>query len=283
MSEEKGGEGSNSVNSAIEAATGLVKAIPIYDDMLQPAAKQLGKTLETVCKAVNLALAPVSGLVWGYEQFQTFIDTKVADRLKDIPAEDIITPKPNVAGPAIEALRYTGHEESLTDMYANLLSSAMNQKVANGAHPAFVEFIKQMTSDEARLMRLFLDPSAAFPTVTVKAMDLDGSGGAWDVAANVSLLGESASIDLPELTPSYLDNLCRLGLIEIRESWSYSDKKIYSELESSTKVTTLKKLVEEQYNKKFSLKHGAVHLTNLGQQFGEVCVLGASTVGKETE
>jgi hypothetical protein len=260
-----------------------VKAIPIYDDMLQPAAKQLGKTLETVCKAVNMALAPVSGLVWGYEQFQTFIDTKVADRLKYIPAEDIITPKPSVAGPAIEALRYTGHEESLTDMYANLLATAMNQKIASGAHPAFVEFIKQMTSDEAKLMRSFFNPDSAFPIVTVKAMELDGSGGSWNVAANVSLLGESASIDFPDFTPSYIDNLCRLGLIEIRENWSYSDKKIYSTLESSTKVTELKKLIEEQHKMKFSLKYGAVHLTNLGQQFGDVCVLGSSTVEKMTE
>jgi hypothetical protein len=168
-------------------------------------------------------------------------------------------------------------------MYANLLAAAMNQKVASGAHPAFVEFIKQMTSDEAKLMRSFLNPDAAFPIVTVKATDSDGSGGSWNVAVNVSLLGESATTDLPDFTPSYIDNLCRLGLIEIRENWSYSDKKIYSALESSTKVTALKKLIEEQYNKTFSLKHGAVHLTNLGQQFGEVCVLGASTVGKKTE
>ncbi|MHB2246696.1 DUF4393 domain-containing protein [Pseudomonas fitomaticsae] len=279
MSEEKGGEGSNSVKGAIEAATGLVKAIPIYDDMLQPAAKQIGKTLETVCKAVNLALAPVSGLVWGYEQFQTFIDTKVADRLKDIPAEEIITPKPNVAGPAIEALRYTGHETSLADMYANLLATAMNQKVASGAHPAFVEFIKQLTSDEAKLIRSFLDPDEAFPIVTVKAADAEKSDGSWDIAVNVSLLGENACIDLPDFTPSYIDNLCRLGLIEIREDWAYTDATIYSELESSSKIAAYKTLIEKEWGKFFSLERRAVHLTNLGRQFGDVCVLGASTDG----
>lgn len=283
MSEEEDGERGNTVKGTIEAATGLVKAIPIYDDMLQPAAKQLGKTLETVCKAVNMALAPVSGLVWGYEQFQTFIDTKVADRLKDVPAEDIVTPKPNVAGPAIEALRYTGNEESLTDMYANLLATAMNRKVASGAHPAFVEFIKQLTSDEAKLIRSFLEPNEAFPIVTVKAADTEESDGSWDIAVNVSLLGENSSLDLPDFTPSYIDNLCRLGLIEIREDWAYTDAKVYLELESSSKIAAYKTLIEKEWGQVFSLERRAVHLTNLGRQFGKVCVSGASTDGKSTE
>lgn len=117
--------------------------------------KQVGKALETVGKAINVALAPVGALVWGYEKCQDFISTKVADRLKDIPPEDIITPKPNVAGPAIEALRYTGHEEVLSDLYANLLASSMDRKTASGAHPAFVEIIKQLTPDEAKLVKLF--------------------------------------------------------------------------------------------------------------------------------
>ena len=151
MGEESGGN--TEVKGTIEAVTGLVKAVPIYEDMVQPVAKQLGKSLETVGKAINVALAPVGILVWGYDKCQDFIQTKVADRLKDVPPEDIITPKPNIAGPAIEALRYTGHEESLSDMYANLLASAMDKSTADGAHPAFVEIIKQLTPDEAKIGR----------------------------------------------------------------------------------------------------------------------------------
>lgn len=262
----------NNVSATIDAVTGLAKAVPIYEDIVQPVAKQLGKSLETVGKLVNVALAPVGLLVWGYDKCENFINTKVADRLKNVPPEEIITPKPNVAGPAIEALRYTGHEESLSDMYASLLASAMDKRVASGAHPAFVEIIKQLTSDEAKLIKYLLDPNAAFPLVTVKASDQDGSGGSWNIATNVSLLGENASVELPDYAPSYIDNLCRLGLIEIRENWSYSDPIHYAALESSAKVLALKNLVELQYKKSFSLKRGAVHLTSLGKLFGGVCI-----------
>ena len=49
----------------VEAVSDLVKAVPIYQDTLQPAAKELGKALQTVAKSIHLALAPVAALVWG--------------------------------------------------------------------------------------------------------------------------------------------------------------------------------------------------------------------------
>jgi hypothetical protein len=269
MGEEAGGD--NKVKETIDAVTGLVKAVPIYQDALQPVAKQLGKSLETVGKAINVALAPVGILVWGYDKCQEFISTKVADRLKDVPPEDIITPKPNVAGPAIEALRYTGHEESLSDMYANLLAAAMDKNTASGAHPAFVEIIKQLTPDEAKLIAYFMKPRA-FPIVSVRADSKEAGQGGYDVALNVSLFGEKAGLALPDLVPSYLDNLARLGLIDIR-AVSYTDVTHYDELEGSGKVASHKAEVELSGHI-FHLVRGGVSVTNLGKQFGRVCVNG---------
>ncbi|MDP5165247.1 DUF4393 domain-containing protein [Pseudomonas syringae] len=267
MSEE---ESTNMVKGTIEAATGLVKAVPIYEDAVQPVAKQIGKSLETVGKLVNVALAPVGLLVWGYDQFEDFIKTKVADRLKDVPTEDIITPKANVAGPAIESLRYTGHEESLSDMYANLLASAMNKSTADGAHPAFVEIIKQMTPDEGKLMSLFLE-HRPFPTVSVRAELKEGNGGVA-VANNLSLFGDEANLEVKTFVPSYLDNLSRLGLIIIHSGESYTDPGMYDELEGS-------ELVKKHYaetaalpNRVPRLVRGFIRLTNLGVQFGAICV-----------
>ena len=45
MSEE---QSERKVRDTIEAVTGLVKAVPVYEDALQPAAKELGKALGTV-------------------------------------------------------------------------------------------------------------------------------------------------------------------------------------------------------------------------------------------
>lgn len=155
------------IRDVIDAVTGVAKAVPVYQDVLQPAAQEFGKALQTVAKSVHVALAPVSALVWGYDQIKDFVSTKVAERLRNVSPENVVSPKPNVAGPALEALRYTGHESSLSDLYANLLAASMDKATASGAHPAFVEIIKQLTPDEAKLVSLFIHPMA-FPIITVR-------------------------------------------------------------------------------------------------------------------
>jgi hypothetical protein len=265
----------NKVKETVEAVTGLVQAIPIYQDLAQPAVKQVGKALETVGKAINVALAPVGALVWGYEKCQDFISTKVADRLKDVPPEDIITPKPNVAGPAIEALRYTGHEETLSDMYANLLAASMDKNTASGAHPAFVEIIKQLTPDEAKLVGLFV-PGRPFPLLNVRAShknDPEQTKGGIIRLSHFSLLGSLAEVEFENLTPAYLDNLCRLGLINyLTPNIYYASPGIYDGLESHPDVLALKKEIETNPDMQCDFERTGFNITELGKQFAKVCV-----------
>ena len=147
MSEE------NNIEGAINAATGLLKEVPIYQDALQPAAKELGVALLTVTKTINVALAPISALVWGYEQIKEFLATRLAQKLKEVPEEKIVTPDATVAGPTLEALKYAGHKTELAEMYASLLATAMNVDTKNNAHPSFVEIIKQLRGDEAIILK----------------------------------------------------------------------------------------------------------------------------------
>src|SRR5688572_27039530 len=91
--------------STVEAVTGLVKAVPVYKDAVQPAAKEIGKSLATVAKAINVAIAPIAAMVWGYEQIQSYLSEALAKRLSHIPLDQIITPTSIVAGPVLESLR----------------------------------------------------------------------------------------------------------------------------------------------------------------------------------
>src|SRR5262249_45643891 len=47
------------IRDVADAAKGVLETTSFYEDAVQPVAKQVGKALETVGKAVNLALAPV--------------------------------------------------------------------------------------------------------------------------------------------------------------------------------------------------------------------------------
>jgi len=113
----------NQIKNTAEAVKGIVEAVPVYQDVVQPAARQVGTALETVAKTIHIALAPISALVWGYEQLKEFISTRVAEKLEGVPEEKIQTPDPTIAGPALESLKYTGHKEDLRELYANLFNS----------------------------------------------------------------------------------------------------------------------------------------------------------------
>ncbi len=309
--------GSN-VRDTAQAVQGIVEAVPVYQDAVQPAAQELGKGLETVAKTINVCLAPLKAIIWGAGQFEDFLRKNVAEKLSETPTEEIIEPKPHVAGPALEALRFTGYEESLRDLYANLLAASMDSKTVSLAHPSFVEIIKQMTPDEARLMKYFsteellplirshlintrlvskayfrkvrIAPetrkcavwvttravlSKLFPIYeiasSVRAELVEGSGGR-DIAPNLSLFGKDANCEHEHLTPSYIDNLSRLGLISTPDKF-YTAAEVYEELENYPSVLELKNQIDSEEGQRASIDRGLVQITHLGRQFIKACVI----------
>jgi hypothetical protein len=264
-----------STKDIVDAVAGVAKAIPVYQDVLQPAAQEVGKALQTVSKTIHIALAPVSALVWGYDQIREFVSTKVAERLKNVPPENIISPKPNVAGPALESLRYTGHEHELSDMYANLLAAAMDSSTAQGAHPAFVEIIKQLTPDEARLVGLFV-ADTPLPLLNVRwefKPNAEGSSGGQDVLVNFSHLGKIANCEFPQMTPAYIDNLCRLGLADVPAFFQYTSKGVYEPLESDPVVLGVIASIEQNSAVTSAKERKGLRITQLGLQFARTCVV----------
>lgn len=262
------------IRDVVDAVTGVAKAVPVYQDVVQPAAQEVGKALQTVAKTVHIALAPVSALIWGYDQIKDFVSTKVADRLKNVPQENITSPKPNIAGPALEALRYTGHESSLSDLYANLLATAMDKSTAQIAHPAFVEIIKQLTPDEAKIIGLFVT-SMPFPIITVRweyVDNEDGKAGGQDILNNYSHLGVIAGCELPHLTPTYIDNICRLGLAEVPTFLEYTASGVYDSLENDQQVKSIQSRYENDPMRKVEIERKGLKITQLGRQFAQVCV-----------
>jgi hypothetical protein len=265
----------NKIRDAADAVKGIVEAIPIYDDALQPAAREVGVALQTVAKTIHIVLAPVSVLVWGYDKIKDFVSTKVAEKLAGVPPERIATPPVNVAGPALEALRYTGHEESLRDMYANLLAASMDTQTAFEAHPSFVEIIKQISPDEARILRLFASPRA-LPLLDVRwdyTEQNEETKGGQDILRHFSTLGHEAGCTFPDLTPRYLDNLCRLGLVEIPTFFTYAAKGIYEPLEQHPIVVAVKAKIDSDPTKKFNANRRGLRVTELGKQFCRICVV----------
>ncbi len=124
----------------------------LYKDLLQPAAKELGQNVLLVARAVSLALTPLSGAVWGFEQIRDWVAVKLTEKLARTPASEIHIPKMSVAGPLLLALQFSKDEEELKNLYANLLASSMDGRISSRVHPSCVELIQQMSADEAKFL-----------------------------------------------------------------------------------------------------------------------------------
>ena len=269
-------ENESNIEGAINAVANLVKEVPVYEDAIQPIAKETGKALQTVGRAVNAALTPVKGLVWGIEKIEAFVNSKVTKKLENTPIENICAPDPAVAGPALESLRYTGHKETLSEMYANLLASAMDINTAKNAHPGFVEIIRNMSADEAKVLEYVLKNQVA-PVININRK-FKKQGGESIFQELISTLGADAGCEHIELTGSYLINLERLGLIEIPRDGHLTKHDAYDRLLNNPAVVKILESLNVAGQKvkdlefEGSVKKYYVKATILGKQFGKACI-----------
>lgn len=258
--------------STIDAVTGLIKAVPVYQDIIQPAAKQIGQSLETVTKTVNIALAPIKALVWGYELIEEFISTRVSEKLKNVPAENIITPSPQVAGPAIESLRFSGHDQNLRELYANLIATAMDKATVHNAHPGFVEILKNLNSDEAILLQAFTIQNK-YPLIDLN-LEIKEENGYTIEYRNYSNFHRNSILACSECVPTYIDNLCRLGILEIPAFLKITSPNTYEPLESDQQLNELKSKIENDNQQKVVFNRKVLMLTAFGSQFVDNVVKG---------
>ena len=248
----------------IKAGAELIKTA--YGDALQPVARETGKALGTLGKTVNIALSPLRGLVWGWDRIEEYLNQTVERKLAErgVPADRISTPDPDIAVPAIEALRYS----KLRENYANLVATSMDSETASIAHPAFVEILKQLTYDETRILEYLPEVGRYEPL-----MDLGYSlpiKGEFNICRHLETIGSDAKCKTPESLPQLIDNLCRLGLSEIPPLKRLAEDFRYDRIRALQEFAYAKTLVPE--GGQFIEYPQMLGITILGDLFRKACI-----------
>jgi Abortive infection alpha len=272
MNDKSEGELSR-VKDIVEVVGKVLDKVPIYPDLIQPAAQEIGKSLVTVAKGIKITLAPLRAVVWGFETIENYITEAVAKRLKSIEESRLQTPDINVAGPALEALKFAGSNTELRELYANLLATSIDSKTSANAHPAFVEIIKQLSSDEAKLLTEI--KKGNFGLLMVLSNHTYGMS---EVVKHISWLKRFCETQCayPDNYEVYLDNLCRLGLTEIRLDFKLVGSNIYEPLKKFEEVQKWIKISDDKRakgeNHHISFKEYSLHTTQMGHKFISACV-----------
>lgn len=265
------GESLDKFAGAAEQA--MVLTNKAYDDTLAPAAKQVGRTLETVGMLINVVLSPIRDMVFKGDLIQQAIERDLRERLLYVPEEKIITPPTYIAVPTIEALRYTLGIPELRELFMNLLATSMNSDTVNDAHPAFVEIIKQMNPIDAKLMQRF-SIRQTFPIGTIS---LENKAGEGITLLHPYYVSDSIDSDPEKLSVSIV-NLERLGLVQIDQMAALVNKDLYNELRNHAYFLNAKApkgylaSVNNGEEQSVVFKEGIGGLTTMGITFTTACI-----------
>src|ERR1700730_2833934 len=143
--------GGVSMSAEDEFAKELARQLPIrqlYKDAVGDPARQAGQLAADILKTLQLALAPVQILGAYQDRFRNFIDRSV----RRVPQNKRVSPAPQILGPVIEGVRYEAEGTPIDEMFSQLLSRSMESDRVNEAHPAYPTIIRQLSSDEAKIL-----------------------------------------------------------------------------------------------------------------------------------
>ncbi len=266
----------------------IVEQIPLkeaYEDTVKPFAKETSNLLSLIPRTIHATLLPLEQWILKREYAVKETEALLNKKLKYCEPNRIHSPEPSIAIPAIEAISYSKNCQQIREMYANLLAKSMIDGESDFVHPAFVEIIKQLTPDEAKIINYLLLYGDRQPVLEVRRLTntkVKERGShivitnfnyktliAWlDSKSNIVLLNPKilsfsndlghtflrnvsnisyySNCNLPTKIESYIDNLSRLKIIDVVYS-SYLDTP--DEYTSIALSNHMKNILLDDFNK----------------------------------
>lgn len=241
----------------------------VYKDIAKPVFQEVGSVAGRTAKAL---LSPIRGMLWGWEQIEMFVEENVKKKFEKIPEDRRKSPEPEIAVPLLQALTYTAQNETLREMYINLLANAMDSDKEKVVHPSFVAIIKQMNTLDAKvfekLSQTFNYQKITNPTIGVKGQTniLTNATPDWYLGWTIDNYTEfdvSAS----------LVRLSKFGLVELMldRTAGKGGYEIFENTEFLIEVLNKYKAKNPNLDLEIRSMHSITYVNEYGQQFKSAC------------
>jgi Abortive infection alpha len=216
--------------------------------------------------SVGQRLSALNELVPDWTNLMVFVQTTIAEAVafQRIPADRLLEPRLDIAVPALEAIRYS----ALKREFALLIASTMDPARTDKAHPAFVEFLRQLTQDEVNLVASLPDPAQVLPMVNLHLLNSDGT--IASSLRHIIPLAYARRCDRKSGIPGYIDNLTRLNIISIPAQLQIKEEAHYRDLLKQSFVSKHVQSIQPPLKPK--IERELVRLTEFGQQFRKCCM-----------
>ena len=120
----------------------------LYSDGVSDSAKEISKLGVDVVKTARLFLAPFQVAAAFQDRFERF----VGGLATEIPDERFISVPPEVAGPALNQMKYLDEDNPLWKMFETLLRCSVDKDRVDRVHPSFAHIISQLARDEGVIL-----------------------------------------------------------------------------------------------------------------------------------
>ena len=245
-------------------------------DVAETVANHLPKTVAAADGVLSSIVGILDVLLTPFQALKVYKDAKLDDfkrglieKTNKIPEDRRKTEVDlNIVGPALEALKYTIMEDDLREMFENLLASSIDKQSV--VFPSFVDIIRQLSSDEAKLLKYLSDHGDGYPLIELRLLYPDKKS--YNIVlSNFSDIGYGV-VERPDLLEAYLNDLERFGLIVMRDGVYLRDESQYQRLENHEVVQNAKSLYQNSA-RKMETRKKSFSITHYGQSFITSCVI----------
>lgn len=243
-----------------------------YDDFVHPTAEPLGQILSYLPRTVRLFFAKWEKWLVNGEENLRLTGEALRDKVSAIPEEKLCEPEPYVAIPAIQQIAYCYDSAELRNMYANLLASSMNTDKKWSVHPGYISIIKQLTPDEAKLLKILpRETNRYLPLIDLKIVLGDYSKGEQIIKQNYTNIGDTIC-ESPENIGVYIDDLIRLKIIDVPSDRHLIDKSKYDCLKNSEFIQKLRNDDILLADQRYDFNEKVLSVTEFGLGFIRCCI-----------
>lgn len=273
MADEEKDSAADQAVTMVAAIGELIKAAGDSEPGKQAAAN-FGQSAVILTETLVNCLLPLAALNYGVQKakdyFSGMFREDLAGKIKNIPQDHIIEPKASIAGPILQGLTFTHEEEELKNLYLELLAASMDCERTSSAHPAFVEVIRQLTSEEAELLKDILLQRS----VPICKLQLTyASGGKIDILNHLlDVMEDDKQMSFEPRHSAYVDNWSRLGLVSIGYDRWFNKDGSYEWAERRPELAAAK-LKYTKPDITVNYQPGVMAITDFGRQFAKAVAI----------
>lgn len=252
------------LDKVIDKADGVLGKV--YDDVARPVLQPVGEVLGFLPRTIKCALHNWEKWIINGEESIKLTSEAIRKKIEAIPEERLREPESYVVVPAIQQLGYSHNSEELRELYANLIVSSMDVQKKGQVHPAFVDILKKLTPDEAKIIQYF--KGRDFVEYIDLRAHFEGEGGGFIVLKkHVTLLCEGIDFFVPNNELAYLQNLVCLGILKDCEGMYRVADDNYNRIEAKLELEKLRVEYVPDRFKSIDLEKSYYEVTDFGRNF----------------